>query len=266
MMNFKLFSTTVCLLVFVLISVHGAPSTPPSTKSAAQCATLINEIAKDTKIALLVEGTAFPDSVEKVSSICGLASKLHKQLFHYRECLTGLGRQVAVLLSRGVKKHARNYCSSKSKKENLVKEMNCYSNETNNKWTKCMIDADRQLEFAVRNSTEKFLLPNICCVYTAAIDCTKSSLEFRENCSKKPMNQRYFLRALNTLLQEVLDLVCGNFQQKKECAAKNPIGVQNIEKISKSGTKELDSGEFIVGPLIKGVDRLSTDDSKDSDN
>ena len=127
-----------------------------------------------------------------------------------------------------------------------------------------MIDIDRHLEFALRNSTEKFLLPNMCCSYIVSVKCIENSLKTGENCSKKPVKKRFLMEALDTVVEESLDFVCGSFQKEKECLEKYPKGVENMKEISQSGTEELDSGGLILGPLIQIVSRLSTDDTKHS--
>ncbi|XP_074598666.1 uncharacterized protein LOC141853281 [Brevipalpus obovatus] len=251
-------------IIFVIIALVSADAV--KRPSDEECGQQLNKITQYNKIMYQLDFEKFPDTLQGIDYVCETGRKEYDQIHQYRKCLSGLGRQTAVLIGRGMKKLYRKFCTSKEKKEKLLEELRCYTSDTKERWTKCIIDIDRHLEFAVRNSTEKYLLANMCCSHATSVRCIENSMKILEKCPKKPVKKRFLMEALNTVVEESLDFVCGSFQHERECLEKNPQGVRNIEEISRSGTKELDSGKLLFGPLIAGVSRLSSDDTKDSDD
>ncbi|XP_074600176.1 uncharacterized protein LOC141854405 [Brevipalpus obovatus] len=211
---------------------------------------------------LLVGGDKFPLTIPEVDAHCELGKRLYKGFNAYKKCVKGLLRQSLIILNHGIRKFMRSICNSKQKKEDTIIELKCAMKDTLPGWTHCLESVNRQLDWAARNSTDKNLLSNLCCVYTEATECVRTRTGTVPGCNSKADTSKFLLSSMDAVLKEALDFVCGRYQHREDCVANNPEGVKILREIAEKNEGNVED-PFLINPILMAVNRLAGDDDTD---
>lgn len=128
--------------------------------------------------------------------------------------------------------------------------LKCASNETIGGWSKCLNKANQRLDITATNASDPNMVGNICCTYSAVLDCVALNTGSSPECGKTRDPSKFLQSSISFVLKDLIELLCANYETKEACVT-NAANQANIADDSHQV-----NGTFILSPLIKAANLL----------
>lgn len=133
--------------------------------------------------------------------------------------------------------------------------LKCASNGTNEGWSKCLKETNSRLDVTSTNASDPAMVGNICCAYSALVECINTNTGTKPECDKSKDTTYFLQSAMALVIKDLTDLLCTNYETKEACEIHDSQRSELLQSISE-GKHEF-KGVFLMSPLIKAASQLS---------
>ncbi|KAI1292250.1 hypothetical protein HDE_07357 [Halotydeus destructor] len=164
-------------------------------------------------------------------TVCDQLPGSIKCISDLKVCLKPFPRTMFNVAMRAAKKMSNNiFCGSRAVKLRSLSAIECIKTEPQHEQLfQLSHKMTAIVDFVAVNSSPNDLIPHTCCSYMFSMKQTKET--FSEICPNSKELSRLFTDITSSLMEDMIDLTCGQYKQLDVCDSKYPGLSQNFEQI-----------------------------------
>ena len=160
------------------------------------------------------------------------------------------------MVMSNAKKNVKAVCTRPEQREELVKNINCFTNETLPDLLQITHDVTSLVEYLVNVTDIDRIIPSLCCGYQILVREIKPKVD--ELCTAQGVGEsgtEYFLGLLKAAISDALDMMCGNYDTIDACNKKVPDVVEEFD-MAMNSTRNKSYPYTAIVPFLKIIDRI----------
>lgn len=182
-----------------------------------------------------------------------------KKIAEYKPCLKAFPRQLFGMVMFNSKKNLRSVCTTVEQRNELVKNLKCFTPETLSQLLQVTHDLTSLVEYLANMTNIDRIIPGMCCGYQVIIPDIKEKLD--NLCSQNGIGEsgsNYFLGIIKSALADAMDMLCGAYENLDQCNKKVPDIVAEFNLV-RNTTVNMKYNHTAIVPFLRVVDRIDTE-------